>query len=182
MSNPHWPVHHKTIEMHTCMRMKESKCCTHWVQEISKQVYALFWCKENHKTCFCEMSLNYFHSQSQQSDIVVCTKHTKLAWMGFSPQMNWCRLIFLELIIKCNGSPHSQSMTNIQLSQKISCWSNVSPLRELSIFTGRGGVCLSIGNDYLLTRFILLDAISQSQLTIFWRESRTSISWSKMCV
>ena len=31
--------------MHICMRTKQSKWCTHWVQEIPKQVYALFWCK-----------------------------------------------------------------------------------------------------------------------------------------
>ncbi len=38
-------VHHRTIGMHICMRRKQSKWCTHWVQEISKQVYALSWCK-----------------------------------------------------------------------------------------------------------------------------------------
>ncbi len=36
---------HRTIEMHICMRTKQSKWCAHWVQEIPKQVYALSWCK-----------------------------------------------------------------------------------------------------------------------------------------
>ncbi len=46
-------VHHRIIEMHICMRRKQSKWCTHWVQEIPKQVYALSWllceCKSRHQ-------------------------------------------------------------------------------------------------------------------------------------
>ncbi len=35
-------VHHNTIEMHICMRRKQSNWCTHCGCEIPKQVYAQY--------------------------------------------------------------------------------------------------------------------------------------------
>ncbi len=53
-------VHHKTIEMHICMRTKQSKWCTHCEQEIPKQVYTLSCCKPVYETALLIDLINLF--------------------------------------------------------------------------------------------------------------------------